>query len=151
MFSKRPVQQEDGSWVYAITWDDGVTEPIGYCAGWHWDEEERTVFLPVKEVVRARDRVFPHKKKFHSCGHKSEKNARQCYKKYLLDVTIEYDVVTRERSECEIPGCVAWSGEKAVLGAGEYSFFLCRKHMRRKYVAQLLDVGDTKSEPSAVT
>jgi len=146
MNHKKARQSQDGRWNYTIRWSDGRIAPIGYCAGWHWDEDG-TLLLPKALVDRETEKLQKFRGHFHKKGHKTAAEACECYRKYILDTQTTYENFDRaRRCICVVDKCMEWTDSYAELAGGDYTFYLCEKHMNRRTVTELFQVNETWSE-----
>lgn len=122
---------------------DGVTVPVGYCAGWQpWlegpDPESK---VPEAILDTARKRLAPFKAKFHTEPHASPEEACECYRQFMLDTQANYDhKLTDEQRKCQV--CGEWTSSLASVG-GVVFVALCDAHRNRENLAKWLTVGSS--------
>lgn len=123
-YSDARQRQSDGRWDYTTN-----GHPVGYCREWRdWDEVTRAL-SPAAYAQYVAD-----KDKYHSHGHATEDEARECYRDYILDHQLRLNLVNSgTQSKCEI--CGEWTQKYAMLPF--QIFKLCDLHNNREEVEKL--------------
>lgn len=143
-FRARRLGHGAGPWFYSRM-DDKVITPVGYCAGWReWTPEQlRMQFDEAMAVMVLRDqeqlRLFKHK--YHTTGHATDQEARDCYKEYMIDncVTLDHKLAER-RDHCM--ACSELTDGYAQVGTLA-TFVLCDNCRNRVEIAKLFKVTET--------
>lgn len=136
-------RDSDKRWDMTVSSDEeGWVHPIGYCAGWFdWDDERHAQRHGDEFVRRAKEdqqKLLPFKGGFHRDGHATSEEAEACWKKYELDVELEFRDSSSEQKKCQV--CDAWTTRYAELGhAFHRRFVLCQKHATRDQVEILME------------
>lgn len=123
-------QREGGRWDYTCM-NDGRIWAVGYCAGKY--EDVREAAEPAVAV------------NYHENGHATPEEARECYKRYLLDTSMVLDArLSQQQRKCEAEDCDEWTQGLARIGPME-SIVLCDQHRTREKVEKLFSVGESMS------
>jgi len=81
----------------------------------------------------------------HRGTHDTAEEAQECYKRYMLDTRLRFDVRLKgHKRQCEAEGCEEWTQGLASLG-GLDAFVLCDEHRDREHVEALYSVGESWS------
>lgn len=108
-------RKTDGRWVYTRN-----NYPVGYCCEY---KEIDPKLIPISEAEQESYRVTAHK--HHADGHETEKEACECYKKYLLDHRLSLNrKMSNQQEKCKI--CGEWTQGFAEIDC--QLFVLCGKH-----------------------
>jgi hypothetical protein len=117
-------------WDY-ICMNDGQRWAVGYCSG--------------KYPTVQDDESLEHRECYHEDGHETAEEARECYKRYMLDNRLHLDgKMANQQMRCQVEQCDAWTQGTARLG-GYTSFTLCDEHRNRETVEKLYDVFESWS------
>lgn len=77
-------------------------------------------------------------------GHETEQEARDCYKRYLLDNRLRLDGdLEHTQKKCEFAGCDCWTSRYAEVDMRMFS--LCDEHRTREVVEKFFSVGESIS------
>lgn len=107
-------QRTDGNWDYTRNY-----RPVGYCRPYEEIDAER---YGITEEECAKYQETSHK--HHDCGHATEEEARECYKQYLLDHNLKFNVMENQQNKCRV--CKAWTQNYVEIGNN--LFILCSDH-----------------------
>lgn len=140
-------REKDGRWDYTRLTGQGRIYPIGYCAGWS-DPREWTKVLPVEMREQEYTRLAPFEGHYHTDGHATAEEARECYKRFLLDTKLgfnrwEHDTLPGALHICEEPACTEYTAHQASIGGHMLLWHLCEAHLTREVVEGLLVVGES--------
>lgn len=72
-------------------------------------------------------------------GHKTQQEAEDCYKSYLLDrvLRLEGGILSNNKIKCQVSGCEEYSGVTSYI---DYDcFVLCPTHRTKEVIATLFD------------
>jgi len=121
-------RQSDGKWDYTCN-----NRPTGYCHEWRdIDPKEIPISESQLEAYRA------SKDKYHSCGHDTEEEARECYKRYQLDNSLRFSTMSNQQLKCKV--CGEWTQGFAEVDCS--LFTLCDEHRNRETVEQIYKAPD---------
>lgn len=137
-------QRKDLNWDYT-TANDGFIRPIGYCAGWNWSEafdpDHDWAWGNADHWQADKNDAETFKHKYHTNGHTTQQEARDCYKEFELDNSLRLDRVTSSTMhKCQV--CETWTQRLATIGPW-ISYHLCDNHCNRENVAKLYSVGES--------
>jgi hypothetical protein len=77
-------------------------------------------------------------------GHETAQEARDCYKRFLLDQRLHLDrQMTNQQNRCVAAGCDRWTSGYAEVD--QRIFILCDEHRTREVVESLFTVGTSCS------
>jgi hypothetical protein len=112
-------RQTDKRWDYTQR-RDGQTRAVGYCAG---------------------NGAAPH----HEDGHETADEARECYKRFILDKLVKLEFGTTEDTQhrCEVEGCEGWTQKVSMVNHRTYN--LCDDHRNVEALEGLVVVGSSMS------
>lgn len=138
MNHKCALQRADGRWDYTCN-----RRATGYCCEYQ-PLKENDLVLPAQIAREENEKMEPLKHKFHTTGHATEEEARECYKQYLLDTRLrlmtEEPENANQQNRCQV--CKKFTACYAQVGP--YSLFvLCPEHNTRECVESLLKVGES--------
>lgn len=135
-------------WCYTVDYG-GLIQATGYCAGdfdtlWPEPPEDAESLLPPTgffgwdEYRKWREKYSSYRDKFHGDGHATADEAQACYREYLLDHRVNYDLAGRATTQhsCQHLGCDGWT-HRAVLLDNTHFFWLCDEHRNRNEIAAL--------------
>jgi hypothetical protein len=124
-------RQTDKKWDFTCRNDDYI-RPVGYCDkyqewwldfhkwGFHVNEHE-------KQLYQA------HEHQHHTDGHTTADEARECYRRYLLDQRVRLGMRFEQQSHCQV--CGEWTDMYAEVD--HTPFTLCKKHNTQKQLELL--------------
>jgi hypothetical protein len=146
----------EGRWFYACRNPQKGTFPVGYCAGWHYDQwiEEASTILPPDvddhahaKLIGLAQELLPFKAKFHDDGHATEQEANECYRQFQLDTGLAFSrPVSGELHACEVRGCQNCTTNSASLhDAICTTWYLCDDHLNRETVEKLYNMTESWS------
>lgn len=144
----------DGRWFYTCGSRLQGIHPVGYCAGWHYDqwiEESRQGGMcngkTTEELIKLSEELRPFKSKFHDDGHETEAEAIICYRKFQLDTGLAFSKPTSgEMHACEVRGCQNQTMNTAsMLDTLCSMWYLCDEHLNRENVEKLFKIQDSWS------
>lgn len=93
--------------------------------GWHFTTKSNGVVVPIGYCSE------------HE-GHATEQEARECYKRYVLDHRLSLDPRLDATSQHKCKVCGAWTTGMALVD--EHAMFsLCDEHRTREHVAELYE------------
>lgn len=121
-------RKSDGRWDYTRN-----NEPTGYCCRFREYNQEFVEKFHISEEEVDKHNSFAHK--YHSGGHETEQEARECYKQYLLDHQLRFWKTKDEQRKCQI--CKQWTQNVAEIGCR--MFTLCDEHNNCEEVSGLFD------------
>lgn len=130
-------RQSDNRWDYTY---NGVA--WGYCREYEpLAEDGRVISAEMAEQHNAQ--MEPLIGNFHADGHATEKEACDCYKRYMLDTALrlqtEEPANASQQNKCRI--CQKWTACHA--GVGPYFLVtLCPEHQTRESVESVYEVGE---------
>lgn len=131
-------QRVDGRWDYTLN-----SQPWGYCREYKPIPED-TQYLPAETIRQENEKMEPLRGNFHTNGHATEKEACECYKRFLLDTRLSLRTSEPEdanqQHRCEV--CKKFTACYAMVGPYRI-FTLCPEHETRENVAALLKVGQS--------
>lgn len=127
----RPLKRAgDERWDFTVT-NDGITHPVGYCAGWQEPAKTEQNAHIYPYLVDHAKKMQEHKHKFHTDGHETFEEAVECYRQYQLDTTLRLDGEDPEsQQKCE--ECGTWTQGRAIVA--HQSMVLCDEHRTREVV-----------------
>lgn len=116
---------------------DRVVRPVGYCAAYVAMDEAKCAELGIPFNQLYFERHEHTRSKHHGDGHPSKEEACACYRGYLLDHHLRFDLAgpPDEQHKCEAPGCSAWTQKTAALDYVHW--WLCDGHRNRDTVEVL--------------
>ena len=131
-YDKPRQREKDKRWDFTTGNRRSGVHPIGYCQGWReqWDEQDGQAWV---EKLRA------HKDKFHTDGHETEQEARECYKKYQLDHNVRVGKDASSQHKCK--ECGAWTQSFVTIGQATM-IILCEDHQGEEILAKYVSGGD---------
>jgi hypothetical protein len=119
-------RKEDGRWDYTCN-----DHPTGYCRAYKEPNLEKEPYWSEHEIAKYKD----NKEKYHSNGHATEEEARECYRQWILDNELRFWEANDTQRKCKV--CGAWTSNVAEVDCK--IFTLCDEHNNRKTVEQLLE------------
>lgn len=133
-------RKSDGLYDYVMT-QDGKTYPVGYCHEW----KELVPGVLSEEVCRDYNEEHGKlKHKYHSSGHQTEEEARNCYKEYLLDNSFQR--LDQRDSQYKCQECGKFTQNLVLVGVDvKFMFHLCDIHAKPRFAAKHFEVGCTAS------
>lgn len=140
-------RRDDSRWDYTVL-IDGLVFPVGYCAGLpdmdsptimaEFGGERSALYLEYKMQIEK------NREHYHATGHGSRAEARQCYKRYLLDTDMKLDLsIHNAQHRCMV--CGTWTQGMAVVA--HKFFILCDEHRKRVEIENLMNGIDDHWEP----
>lgn len=112
------------------------TWPVGYCRKFrsYTPSEISEWHVPVEELARHQ----ANESKYHDCGHDTEKEAEDCYRKYILDNRVRYtDDVADPPTMTKCKVCGKFTSGYAEIDHGEI-YSLCKEHRNRETLDKIL-------------
>lgn len=111
--------------------------PVGYCTAYREFTEKDTV-LTEQMREKENERIRANKEKYHTNGHATEIEARECYKQYLLDNRTR--LCPKLQNPSQLNKCVVcgeFCSGFATVGECRY-YTLCEKHCNREELEKLV-------------
>lgn len=155
MITHQALEREGGRFDFGWTTDSGDTHPVGYCAGWLFDQraaharesiqDPELLAAQLANLAEERERAAPFRAKYHEDGHATKAEAKACYREFCLDQRLLFGQDDEAQKRCEL--CGEWTEGRATLnprGRIAIEFVLCARHQNPEGVAQALEA---KAEP----
>ena len=139
-------RQTDKRWDYTRR-NDGHVTPVGYCRGWTEGTEEELVHRLGDDMGKmahaSQEERRDHQDRYHDDGHETAEEARECYKRYLLDnhVNLEFGTTRNTQQRCQVEGCENWTQTAAMVDHRTYD--LCDDHRNLEALEGLVAVGSS--------
>lgn len=133
-------RKSDSLYDYVLT-EDGKTYPVGYCHEW----KELTPGVLSEEVCKDYNEDYgKFKHKYHTSGHKTEKEACNCYKEYLLDSS--FQKLDQRDGQYKCQECGKFTQNLILVGIDtKFAFHLCEEHAKPRFAAKYFEISSIAS------